>query len=41
MQRYFIKHSDIENHTITINEGDSHHIKNVMRMKIGDVVSLC
>ena len=38
MQRYFIK--DKYKDIITINKEDSHHIKNVMRMNIGDIVEL-
>ncbi len=38
MQRYFIKNNQLNNNIITIDENDSHHIKNVMRMHIGEKV---
>lgn len=41
MQRYFIKESQIKNNLITIDESDSHHIKNVMRMREGEHVIVC
>lgn len=40
MQRYFINTSAIKQNQVIISGQDYHHIKNVMRMKIGDVV-LC
>ena len=38
MQRYFIKENQINDSIITISNQDFHHIKNVMRFKIGDPV---
>ena len=38
MQRYFIDSKQLNNGYITINGGDVHHIKNVMRMQIGEKV---
>lgn len=40
MQRYFIKSNQINPSIITIKDSDVHHIKNVMRMRLGDEV-LC
>lgn len=41
MQRYFIKENQINNNLIIIDEADSHHIKNVMRMHEGEHVVVC
>ena len=41
MQRYFIESSQINNNRIMIIGSDVHHIKNVMRMKIGEHVTCC
>lgn len=41
MQRYFIKNSSRNNNIIEIIDQDSHHIKNVMRMNIGNKVEVC
>jgi 16S rRNA (uracil1498-N3)-methyltransferase len=41
MQRYFIESTQINNNEITIIGNDNHHIKNVMRMKIGDEIICC
>lgn len=41
MQRYFIKEEQIKNNTVTITGNDSHHIRNVMRMKPKDTVIVC
>lgn len=41
MQRYFIKGNQINNNIVTIDEADSHHIKNVMRMKENEHVIVC
>jgi len=38
MQRYFIDKNLIVNNQITMNFEDSHHIKNVMRLNIGDLI---
>lgn len=38
MQRYFVEDINISNDTVKINNSDFHHIKNVMRFKIGDIV---
>lgn len=38
MQRYFILNSQIQDDRVTLNESDSHHIKAVMRQRIGDQV---
>lgn len=38
MQRYFIKNTDIFENKIFIQGNDCHHITNVMRMSLGDVV---
>ena len=38
MQRYFVKNEQINDNNVIINGQDYHHIKNVMRMKIGDKV---
>lgn len=40
MQRYFIKNEQMNKNTITINDQDFHHIKNVMRMKTSDNVEV-
>lgn len=39
MQRYFIKNYNHEN-IFTLNEDDSHHIKNVMRMNLEDNIEI-
>ena len=41
MQRYFINTSALRGNQITITGQDFHHIKNVMRMKVGDQVLVC
>lgn len=41
MQRYFIKNEQVHNNKIIITNDDVHHIKNVMRMQIGDEVLCC
>lgn len=42
MQRYFVNANQINKDHITIINGDVHHIKNVMRMKIGDnIICAC
>ena len=41
MQRYFINEESIINNNIIIDEADSHHIKDVMRMHIGENVLAC
>lgn len=41
MQRYFLENNEIVNNHIEISGNDFHHIKNVMRMNIGDMVYLC
>ena len=41
MQRYFLENVEINNNTIYIDGSDFHHIKNVMRMKIDDLVYVC
>lgn len=41
MQRYFVNKKQINDNIVTINESDTHHIKNVMRMSIGDNVYVC
>lgn len=38
MQRYFIKEKAINNSLVIIEGKDYHHIKNVMRFKMGDLV---
>ncbi|QWC00593.1 16S rRNA (uracil(1498)-N(3))-methyltransferase [Mycoplasmatota bacterium] len=38
MQRYFIEKEQIHDQSITISNGDFHHIKNVMRYNINDKV---
>ena len=40
MQRYFINKDNILNNQVNISGNDAHHIKNVMRMKLGDIVVL-
>ncbi|MFA6627668.1 MAG: RsmE family RNA methyltransferase [Bacilli bacterium] len=40
MQRYFIQTNQLHDHEIIIDGSDVHHIKNVMRMNIGDQI-LC
>lgn len=39
MQRYFVDNSIVDN-KVTINQDDSHHIKNVMRMSKGDIIEI-
>jgi 16S rRNA (uracil1498-N3)-methyltransferase len=41
MQRYFINSIQINENIIIINNQDVHHIKNVMRMRLGDEVLCC
>lgn len=41
MQRYFIKTNTIQGCEVVITGQDYHHIKNVMRMKLGDQVIVC
>ena len=41
MQRYFIDSKQINGEFVSIIGEDVHHIKNVMRMKIGDKVYIC
>lgn len=44
MQRYFLDETtniDVNNKRVTITGDDFHHIKNVMRMKIGDKIYVC
>ena len=41
VQRYFLETSEITNSKAIINGQDFHHIKHVMRMKIGDKVVIC
>lgn len=41
MQRYFIKNNQIDHSHILLNKQDSHHVKNVMRMRVGDFVECC
>jgi 16S rRNA (uracil1498-N3)-methyltransferase len=41
MQRYFVKNENIEEDAIRITGTDSHHIKNVMRMKLNSKVYVC
>ncbi|MDF2607426.1 MAG: rRNA ((1498)-N(3))-methyltransferase [Bacillales bacterium] len=36
MQRYFIANEQLINNTITLHSDDAHHVKNVMRFRIGD-----
>lgn len=40
MQRYFVKELNIKNRTATISGQDVHHIRNVMRFKVGDNIVL-
>ena len=41
MQRYFINNNQINNNIVTIFGDDVHHIKTVMRMRIGEKVYVC
>lgn len=41
MQRYFIKNNQIVRNKVIINDGDYHHIKNVMRMKEKERIFVC
>ena len=41
MQRYFIDEHNLINNNIIIDEADSHHIKDVMRMHVGENVIAC
>jgi len=41
MQRYFLENVEVVNNSISIGGTDFHHIKNVMRMKIDDLVYVC
>lgn len=41
MQRYFIKNEQLKNDLIYIDGQDLHHIKNVMRMRLEDIVEVC
>ena len=38
MQRYFAR--DIKDNKVILTDEDKHHIKNVMRMKIGDEIEV-
>lgn len=40
MQRYFINKDNILNNQVKISGNDFHHIKNVMRMNVGEIVVL-
>jgi 16S rRNA (uracil1498-N3)-methyltransferase len=40
MQRYFVKDEQINDNLVEINGSDFHHIKNVMRFKIGSKVTI-
>lgn len=41
MQRYFVDASAIRNNSVTIIGADHHHIKNVMRFAVGDLIDIC
>lgn len=41
MQRYFIEKIDISNNQAILTDGDFHHVKNVMRGRIGDEIIVC
>lgn len=41
MQRYFVSNNQIKRDIVEIINQDYHHIKNVMRMKIGEFVEVC
>lgn len=41
MQRYFLSNSQFQDHTVTINGEDAHHIVRVMRMEEGSQVYCC
>jgi 16S rRNA (uracil1498-N3)-methyltransferase len=41
MQRYFINNEQKQSNSIKITNQDFHHIKNVMRMKIGQHIEVC
>ena len=41
MQRYFVNNEQISNNKVIINNGDFHHIKNVMRMKVNQQIFIC
>jgi 16S rRNA (uracil1498-N3)-methyltransferase len=41
MQRYFIAPDRLTGTTVVIDGGDFHHIKNVMRMRSGDRITVC
>lgn len=38
MQRYFVDKNNIKNNQVLLDEFETHHIKNVMRFKLGDQV---
>ena len=40
MQRYFLENVEVVNNSISIGGTDFHHIKNVMRMSVGDTIIL-
>lgn len=41
MQRYFVDISQMNLDEVTLTDGDAHHLVNVMRQQLGDVVLLC
>ena len=42
MQRYFVNESQFNNNHILITGSDVHHIKNVMRMQLGErIICAC
>lgn len=41
MQRYFVNKEQIKENIIKVDESDSHHITTVMRMQLGDSVTVC
>ncbi len=41
MPKFFVNNEQVNNETITIQGKDINHIKNVLRMKLGDTLSIC
>lgn len=41
MPRFFVSNSDIQNNSITLGDENANHIANVLRLKIGDEITVC
>ena len=41
MHRFFVSPENVHGDTITVTEGDYNHIRNVLRMRIGESITVC